>query len=223
MTALLANEPLPALTFDQAAHVYYWHGRPVPNVTRIIAPLTDYSRIPPDVLERARQEGMAIHRMVELDCKDDLDLEALPAWMRPHHEAWCRFKAEAGFEPIAVEQPMYHPTLGYAGTPDLIGRAPRLKGVKGPLLIDVKRSFFAGPAIGLQTAAYTVLWNDTEGQTAGRVPTNNRFGLQLRDDGSYRLEHYADDEDFVAFLACLQQYRWRAKHYPTKETAYGSA
>jgi len=201
------------LTFVEETHTYYWNGEPVPNVTRIIAPLTDYSRIPPAVLEKARQEGVAVHKMVELDCKGDLDVETLPEWMHPHYTAWLRFKEESGFECWKAEEKMYHPVYGYAGTADLFGPLPKLKGIKGAANIDVKRSFFGGPAIGLQTAGYTRMWNDTDGKARERrVADRNRFALQLRNDGTYRLKRFEDAEDFGAFLACLQQLRWREKH-----------
>jgi hypothetical protein len=57
------------LTFDEASHTYFWAGRRVPNVTRVIAHLTDYSKIDPDRLRIAQDEGKAVHKMVELDCR----------------------------------------------------------------------------------------------------------------------------------------------------------
>jgi hypothetical protein len=198
------------LTFDEAAHVYYWHGKPVPNVTRIIAPLTDYSRIPPDVLQRAQEEGRATHKMVELDCKNDLDVETLPAWMRGHYTAWCRFKEESGFECWASEYREYHEGLGYAGTADLFGLTPKLPKIKGAINIDVKRSLYAGPAIGLQTAGYTEQWNRKQPKD---LHVKHRAALVLKPDGTYRLQSYEDREDWLAFLACLQQLKWKEKHY----------
>lgn len=204
------------LTFDEAKHEYRWRGVLVPNVTRIIAPMTDYSLIQPDVLERARQEGTAIHKMVELDCKSDLDVENLPDWLRPRYEAWCCFKHETGFECISFEQRMYHDALGYAGTADLfclLNKLPTLKGVNN---IDIKRSLYGGPAIGLQTAAYSELWN--RASKANRaLHVKHRSALILNANGTYRLKPYDDPEDRIAFFACLQQWRWRYKHYPEEK------
>lgn len=208
------------LTFDEQAHQYFWNGKPVPNVTRIIGHLTDYSRIPPAVLEKARQEGVEVHRMVELHFSGGLDLAGLysepdQAWLIPHYEALLKFIDETGFECWAAERRMYHTGLGYAGTPDLIGLLTRMPQVKGPANLDVKRSFFGGPAIGLQTIGYTRIWNDTEAKRDKtlRIPERNRFALQLKKDGTYRTERYEDPDDQLAFLACLQQTTWRAKHY----------
>lgn len=208
------------LTFDAATHTYRWDGVRVPHVTQVIAGLVDYSRIQPEALERARQEGVAVHKMVQLYFDSELNVDALPTWMRGHYDALCRFHYDTGFEVWAAEKKLYNPVLHYAGTPDLIGLLPKLKNVRGPANIDVKRSLFGGAAIGLQTAGYTRAWNDTESRDL-RVSDRNRFALQLRADGTYRLEPYQDGEDFTAFLACLQQLRWRAKHYP-KEKGNGS-
>jgi len=206
------------LTFDPVAHVYYWHGKPVPNVTRVIGHLTDYSRIPPAVLANAQREGLAVHKMVELDARGTLDVEHLladeaTAWLRGPYQAWCRFKEESGIDIWCAEQPLYHPRKGYAGTPDVIGLVPKLKKVRGPANIDVKRSLYAGPAIGLQTAGYTQAWNETDGKRDLRVPPSNRFALELRKDGTYRFTQFSEADDFDAFNACLQQHRWREKHY----------
>lgn len=201
------------LTFDEPSHTYRWDGRLVPNVTRIIAPLTDYSRIPADVLERARQEGVAIHKMAELDFKGDLDVDGLPEWMRGRYAALCRFREDTGFECWSTEQRMFHPTLGYAGTADLFGICHKLKN-KGACNIDVKRSLYGGPAIGLQTAGYTDQWNKTQPRD---LRVTNRAALVLNDNGTYRLPMYEDGDDFVAFLACLQQWKWKEKHYGKSE------
>ncbi len=193
------------LTFDEAAHAYYWKGERVPNVTSIISHLTDYSHIPPAALERARQEGQAVHKMVDADCKGTLI--DLPAWMFGHFDAWCRFKEETGFECLASERKVYHRKLRYAGTLDLAGSLRHLS--KKAACIDVKRSLYAGPAIGLQTAGYV----DAE-NTAKELPRlEGRYALQLNADGTYRLQPFTDPDDKIAFLACLQQMRWRAKHY----------
>ena len=205
----------PGLTFDEPAHQYFWQGRPVPNTTRIIAHLTDYSHIPPDRLVRLQEEGKAVHKLVELDCRNDLNTDTLPDWLKPHYAAWCRFKEDTGFECWDAERRVYHEKLGYAGTLDLAGILPKLPKTRDAAIIDVKRSLYGGPAIGLQTVSYE------DGRNA-LVPkdqrTRLRFALVLGADGAYRLTQYSDPDDRGAFLACLQQWYWRAKHYPNTTT-----
>lgn len=198
------------LTFEEEGHRYFWSGTPVPNVTRIIGHLTDYSRIPPDQLRRAQEEGTANHKLVELDCKNDLDVASIPEWQKGVYQAWCRFKDDTGFECWASEHRIFHSGYRYAGTLDITGLLRKLARVKGPVLIDVKRSLYAGPVIGLQTAAYLAAWN--QDMKDSRIPEANRFALVLKKDGTYRLEQYSAREDFQVFLAQLITYRWRETH-----------
>lgn len=194
------------LTFDEVAHQYFADGEPVPNVTRILSGLTDYSHIPADTLARAQEEGKAVHRMVELDCNGQL--ESVPEWMDGHRAAWLRFKGEVGFEPILSEHRVFHAGQRYAGTLDLLGEIRHLKNAKGICLIDVKRSFYAGPVIGLQTAAYAeALRSD---KSMPRV--DHRFALRLDKNGQYRLQPYPDGSDAAVFIAQLTTYRWKEKH-----------
>lgn len=197
------------LEFDQAAHRYTWNGVHVPNVTSILAPLTSYDRIPEHVLKHAQDEGIAIHKMVELDCYGDLDVDELPAWMRGHYDAWKRFLADTGFEFIASEHRVFHPQYRYAGTLDLAGMLKLTFGATGVSIIDVKRSFFAGASIGLQVAAYAEAWNKAHDKA---LHAKSRYALQLRADGTYRLEPFEDKADFSVFLALLTIQNWKAKH-----------
>lgn len=153
--------------------------------------------------------------MVEADCLGTLI--DLPEWMFGHFDAWCRFKEDTGYEFLATERKVYHRRQGYAGTLDQAGLLPRLKTSKKPAVLDLKRSFYAGPAIGLQTAGYLEAAN-SEKDLPKLV---ERYALQLNANGTYRLKRYDDDpdhkDDAIAFLACLQQMRWRARHYPTNK------
>lgn len=194
------------LEFDAATHTYRWKGAKVPHVTGVLAPFTDYSHIPADTLKKAQDEGIAIHRMVELDCQDELDVDGLPEWLRGYHKAWKLFVEETGFSIESSEERVYHPTLGYAGTLDLCGMLTHT----GPeiAIIDVKRSFYAGAAIGLQTWAYLEARNtDKE-----RLPASKRFALQLRPNGTYRLQEFKDRADKSVWLAALTIYRWRERN-----------
>lgn len=178
----------------------------VPHVTGILSGLTDYSRIPPETLKKAQDEGIAIHKMVELDCKGDL--ESVPEWLGGRFKAWQRFKEETGFACWFSEKRGFHPRQRYAGTLDLAGELTKLPKVKWPALVDVKRSLYAGPAIGLQTAGYVEAIKHETG-----MPQNwLRFALVLNDSGTYRLTEFADPTDPSVFLAQLVTFHWRQKH-----------
>lgn len=187
------------LLFNEASHEYRKGGVVVPHVTGIIGFLTDYSMVNPEQLEIARQKGVAVHKMVEADAKNEL--ADLPDWMIPVYDYWLKVKREAGLEIIASERKVYHPTYRYAGTLDLRVIAHNLK-LKGHGIIDVKRSFMAGNAIGLQTAAYANA-DDASGNYAKTDRIQWRAALRLREDMQPRFQYYDDKNDFSNFLACL--------------------
>lgn len=193
------------LTFDAETHRYYWMGKHVPNVTSILHLIIDLSKIKFDVLEAARLEGNDMHRMVELEVGGDLDEAALPEWLRPRLAAFRRFRSETGFDPSLSEHRVYHRKHGYAGTLDLVGRMRVPAGrttAHQPVLIDLKRSFAAGRAIGLQTAAYANAL-----MSEGWDPIHHRVALRLLADGSYRLEPFDAPTDFAHFLSVFTAFK----------------
>lgn len=194
------------LRFEPDGHRYYWNGVRVPSVTSILAPLTDYSRMPRAVMDRARQEGEHIHKMIELYLANNLDEKTLPDWLRPRLVAFRKFQVQTGFRCEASERAVYHVAHQYAGRLDLVGE------LGGQLaVIDIKRSLFAGAVIGLQLAAYQEAENDGR-KRASQEKTKLRYALQLRDDATYRLEPYTEHTDFAVFLAFLTAHKWRQQH-----------
>lgn len=193
------------LTFDPVLHRYFWHGDRVPNVTSVLDALTDFSRVPAEVLEHARQEGTAIHKTIELHCANDLDEETLPEWLRPRLAAFKRFELETGFICYGSERRVFHSAHHYAGTEDLEGMTPKLH--KDHSIIDIKRSFFAGATIGLQLAAYLEARN-AERRKEKLPKIKRRYALQLRDDGTFRLREFENPVDFTVFVGLLNAYRW---------------
>jgi len=196
------------LEFDEASHSYTWNGKPVPGVTSVIKPLTAglLARIPQEKLEIARQQGVAIHKMVELHCLNNL--ETVPDWMQGYLIAWERFVAETGFEFVESESKVCNPGK-FAGQLDLAGFMTKGK-KKGLSIIDIKRSFLAGPAIGVQLAAYQ------EGFNYGRPASAKarfRFALQLREDGTYRFPEFTDPTDISVFYAHLTIHNHKEKYH----------
>lgn len=189
-----------SLTFEEDGHVYRWHGVVVPSVTTCLSPLTDFSKIPVGTLETARQKGVAVHKMVELHSKGDLDEDSLPTWMTPALEQWKKFVADTGFEMIVSEHRVYHEQYAYAGTLDLLGI------INGKLsFVDIKRSFLAGMVIGFQLAAYSAAYFSQEKNALLRKA--DRYALKLNETGPYRLEQFDDYNDFNHFVTCLAFYK----------------
>ncbi|MFC3107432.1 hypothetical protein ACFQAT_07945 [Undibacterium arcticum] len=189
------------LTFNESLHEYRFNGVIVPGVTTILKPLVDYSMVNPEVLERGRLLGQAVHKMTELHDQDDLDEDALDSEMVPYLDAWKKFRADTGFEPVTIEARMYHKRYRYCGTSDRTGT------IKGKLaVVDIKKMLTLGPVIGIQLAAYQAAHVD-----AGLAVTH-RYALGLRADGTYRLEPFTEANDFAVFLSLLTVHNWKARH-----------
>jgi hypothetical protein len=184
------------LTFDPVQHHYHFDGKRVPSVTQILDAYSDFSMINPEVLERKRLIGTAVHAAIEMDLKDELDYGSIdPVW-EGYFNGWLKFKAQSGFVFEATEQRVFHKILRYAGTLDLLGGLPKA----GDSLIDTKTCALLPRTAGPQTAAY---------REAIRQPKRKRFALQLAEDGSYKLEPLAALNDFAIFQSALTLYRWR--------------
>jgi hypothetical protein len=196
------------LTFDEARHAYEWNGVPVPSVTTILKPLSDYSMIKPATLKAAMELGTMVHATTELFDLGTLDETDLDPILQPYLDAWKKFRREVYFVPETVERRMYHPTLGYCGTSDRTGMVRGHKAV-----LDIKKMLVLGPVIGPQLSAYAAMHN-LEG--AGVV---KRYALGLRADATYRLQEYNDPSDLACFVSLLTMHKaqntidnWRKKH-----------
>lgn len=184
------------LTFDEKLHHYYWNGAHVPNTTTIISDLTCYDFVKPEQLEIARQRGTAVHRMIELiSKKEEFDL---PAWMLPVQEKWMNFVGQTGLEVVCSERRCFHKTYTYATTLDL---CVKMRDREGLGILEIKRSFCAGKAIGLQTAAQAAAY---ESETGQRIQW--RAALKINENTAVRFEDQNDRQDWSKFLACLLHY-----------------
>ncbi|MEM5294208.1 hypothetical protein VSR82_07680 [Burkholderia sp. JPY481] len=189
------------LTFDPVGHVYTVGTRRVPSVTQTLAPLVDYSAVPANVLKRAQDLGTAVHKMTELYDLDDLDMDNLSDELLPYLTAWIKFRAETGFVPELIEKRFYHPALGFAGTLDRTGLVSGRRSV-----IDIKKMLRLEPVVGVQLAAYKELC------IKNGVDVQDRYGLGLRADGTYRLVPFTDKGDWPVFLSLLTLRNFKEKH-----------
>lgn len=181
--------------FDSADHSYWLGKNRLIGVSEAIqdAGLKDFSQISPDVLEHARQRGIAVHAACHYLDDGDLNWATVSPEIEPYIRAWERFKKETGVELLGIEKPIYHATLGFAGTPDRVVNLYPHKGI-----IDLK-TFNPERVTGVQLAAYSYL--EFGPQPAFDAP--KRWGLWLKDDGKYSLNPYTDRGDEAVFLACL--------------------
>ena len=132
------------LTFDPIAHKYFLNDEELPSVSEIKDPLTDFSMVAPDVLQRAADFGTACHKMVELRLAETLDYATLDENLYGPLEAWELFLAEV--KPFSI-------TTG--------------------VLIDVKSRKYDRIADPVQLAAYYELWKENR-EALGTAPIIER-------------------------------------------------
>lgn len=187
----------PGLTFDPSTHTYRLQGRRVPGVTSILAPINGLARVPRELLARKAAFGRAVHMTTELHDNDVLDEDSLAPELQPYLLAYRLFLAEHRVEWEAIEQPLAHTIHRYAGTPDRVGM---LDGAR--CVLDIKSTFMLMPTVGPQLAAYANMID----------PGIDRWGLQLKEDGTYTLKRYDSLQDWPMFLSLLTVRRWCAEH-----------
>jgi hypothetical protein len=197
------------LDFDPAAHRYQLDGRAIPGVTDTLKVVSagDYAMVDPDVLALKAALGQAVHKMIELDCTDDLDVDDLDPMLAPYYRAWRKFLTTSGFRVLLSECKVASLRYGYAGQLDLFGDLNAIR-----CTIDAKCVVTVMPSTGPQTAAYTQALRETRPDLLPAGAPCRRYALQLRPtaaDGTpmatpWRLHPFTDDAaDLRLFLACL--------------------
>lgn len=106
--------------FDPSCHVYTLHGDRIPGVTSVLTDagvLPDHSFTDPFYAER----GSAVHRAIQLDLEDDLNVPALDVGLMPFLARWWEIRELLNLRPLAVEAILCDPVLRYGGMVDFVG------------------------------------------------------------------------------------------------------
>ncbi len=167
----------------------------------------DFSIVHPDALAAAQARGTAVHAIIEAIVYryfDDDDHLVTPL-VAPYLDAFRKFLAESGFEPVAAEFRVEDARWKFCGHPDMWGWLL----LKHRALIDVKTS----EALDLvptarQLAGYRLAMEAMRPSEKIDVTA----ALQLRADGTYRfheLDTRGDAEQ--EFLAALTVYHARRR------------
>ena len=187
---------------------YHVGGKRLPSVTEILAiagVATDFERVPPDVLERARQRGADVAAWIEADHRGETLVPA-PS-IAGYVAAYRNFRDEVPFRVLACEEPVLHARYGYAGTLDLRGEEGHAgqRSTYSRWILDVKCTYAVPEDAGIQLAGYAIAVAGSE--------TYRRGVLHLKPDGSWsRVEYARRRENDHDFLACLRGARWKLAH-----------
>lgn len=178
--------------FDEEKHAYTVGGKIYPGVTSVISSCLGSN---PFWTEFGRDFGRAVHKAIHYYSDGDLDFNLLDDRIKPRIDAYVRFCEDKQFKSDLSEQALYHPKYRYCG---MIDQAQ----------IDrVVPDFKCGqhlPEHGLQLAAYVHLLPNPY--------IYDRWGVQLKEDGKYKIEVYKKtnlSNDFNIFLSMLNIYNWR--------------
>lgn len=185
---------MPEFLYNDDQHVYTLDGRPLPSSTGILKAqgfidTTWYN-------EDARLRGTYCHLACHLYDKGTLDYDALDDALKPYLDGYIRFIEETGFQVVESEVPRYHPQYLYAGTPDKTGA---MNGADA--LVDLKTGVIQ-PWTALQLASYEMFFDGPM----------KRFGVQLTDDGKYKMIPFTDRNDRNIFLSALAIHNWKLNH-----------
>ena len=143
--------------------------------------------------EYSATRGTYVHKACELSDRGELEEAELDPILIPYVSAWQKFIMESKFQITEMETRLVSETHQFSGKPDRIGI---LNGC--PAIIDLK-SGVVQPWTALQLAGYEIL----------KGSPHKRFGVQLKDDGNYKLTEFKDRQDRQVFLSCLAVYQWK--------------
>ncbi|WP_343792937.1 hypothetical protein [Dokdonella soli] len=172
----------------------------VPSVTQILGPLSaaEYRGVPADVMEAAAQLGTAVHKLIELDVRGELDEDSVTGALLPYLGMWREFRAQSGFEPAASEWRVHSARYGYAGTLDLFGRLNDRW-----VLIDAKRTAKVPRIAGPQTAGYEIALRESAPIVSFEAGAAiDRYALHLTPE-RWQLVPFRSPNDSRVFLSAL--------------------
>lgn len=199
-----------AIDFNVERHEYRLAatGERIRSVTDALSVVTNFDKVPPEILERARIFGHHVHKTIHYFCIGDLNEALLTPDVRARLFSFKRFLHETHFEVSHSEEVVVDRSNRYCGTLDLRGRHLR-RGRRRRALIDLK-SGAVPKTVGPQTAGY---------QYACEDPPELRFALQLAEN-SYRLIPLTAAEDYSFFISCLNVFKFSLKENPYAEETH---
>jgi len=178
------------IDFCETRHLYCRDGEIYPSVTEVLqkAGLINGSWFS----EYAACRGAALHLATAFLDRNELEESSVDGAIAGRLDAYRHFKEDTGFKPTHIEHILYSDKWKCAGTADRLGVLS-----ENLILLDLK-SGAALPWHSLQTAAYQMMALER-----GHAVTK-RFGLELRDNGTYRLREHKDAMDLARFLQALK-------------------
>ncbi len=183
------------LRFDAEKHEYLVGGERVPSVTEIVGAVVGG---PQWATEWHLARGSALHEAIALYMRGRLDESSVDERIKGRLEA-AKLAIETWslLDGARIEEPLAHPVLKFAGTPDLF--------TASGILVDWKSSHRDDSEI--QMGGYLSL---IEANKQG--PVKKCLEITLNENGTYTPETYSPARCRGLFSAALSIYQWREAH-----------
>lgn len=177
--------------FEPEGHKYYLGDEELPSFSSIAAPLDDFSQIHPATLKRRAEEGSNIHLTIKLWLDKNLDEEKLSEGNKIAIELMSQFfdSARPWGALVEWEKPVYHKTLKYATTPDLVFEEA---------IVDIKTRPYNKHKDPVQLIAQSKCFPD--------FPPKSLWILALDiENGKYALQRAEDKQAWGVFRKLLEK------------------
>jgi len=200
------------VVFDEITHTYTQAGVPCPrSVTGLLKKYgmtPDFSRIPKDILEVARQRGCAYAEGRRLLLQGrELDPSTIDPQIQGYIKAFKSFWKDSGAVLIETEVPHVSP-LGFGFKADIFAFVAGRR-----MVIDDKCTAEIPKSVGLQTAGYSLGWDSLEPE----AKIEGRAVLWLKKTGEYKFRLLEDPDDMSAFMdilnADIKLTKWGSKYH----------
>lgn len=204
------------IEFDKEKHIYYVNGIRVPGVSEILESVgvSNMSRVPEHILERACKYGNAVHSMTALCDIGHLDEWGLDDGLRKDLEGWDKFKQENGVSMKHIESIVYSKKYNFIGTLDRVAdlQSGIYAGHTG--ILDVKTPTEISLAAYAQLDAYDIAYKENgaynlkEQEFVKENPSDIKLIVHLSQDGNYQL-HPTRPEDRGCFIPMAQVHNYK--------------
>jgi hypothetical protein len=189
----------PQLEFFDEQHEYRLDGVKIPSVTAVLSFGQRLDHIPRWTAER----GTALHLASEYDDAGDLDESTVDPLVKPHLDAYRKWRARTAPKFANIEVRVWGEIAGrrFAGCIDRVIETER-----GMEIADLKTGA-PRKEHGAQLWAYAWAYEQMWGWGVSR-----RFGLYLGKDGAYSERDYRSEQDGETFRRALARYYEETKN-----------
>ena len=192
---------MPNVTFEEQGHIYRIDGQRVLSVTQALdgAGLIDKRFY----TEGGASRGDDVHYLCKLiDDGEDIShiIQEFPHY-QGYADAYNSFLDDTGVVHLLTEQIVYHIQARVAGRVDRFSKL-----YERPAIIDLKSGAVEDWA-AIQMAGYEYCLS---GMNVDLWTGNaDRYALQLRKTGKYKLHHFKDRSDIRVFQSCVVVAQWK--------------